>query len=317
MTDETRRDQRPEPVTEGGSRGAASGGTKMPLETLVRNLAAVTAIFYITGFLTTNAYLYRLGVSDFSLLRTRFVLTGVLTLTPLILALVWGIYAAVDAEVFAREGGLTRRGYLFVLGDVAIPFVLYFALFAYLAENEVVAAARDAALLSLLCAVVVLALLGALVVYRVSDRRPVSRFVYRHQPVSYERFSRRFGVPDALVETMILAVAATLLLLTYVGLFGHYFYPAIPAQIGGGRPRPTQLLIAGDAIPAARELRIAVSEDAPLAPPVELLWEGEESYVICLPSPHERAVVQLSRGLVDGLVTGEVLRPATLDDESP
>jgi hypothetical protein len=45
------------------------------------------ALFDFLGFLTTNAYHYKLGASDFSLLRTRFILTGVLTLAPLALAL--------------------------------------------------------------------------------------------------------------------------------------------------------------------------------------------------------------------------------------
>ena len=64
--------------------------TKMQIETLVRSVAIVGAIFCVLGFLTTNAYLYKLGVSDFSLLRTRFILTGVLTLAPLVLALIGG-----------------------------------------------------------------------------------------------------------------------------------------------------------------------------------------------------------------------------------
>lgn len=45
----------------------------------------------------------------------------------------------------------------------------------------------------------------------------------------------------------------------------------------------------------------------PISPPLELLWEEEESYVIRLPRPHHGTVVQIARGLVDGVVTGEVL----------
>jgi hypothetical protein len=54
----------------------------------VRSVTIVGALFYVLGFLTTNAYLYKLGVSNFSLLRTRFILTGVITLAPLALALI-------------------------------------------------------------------------------------------------------------------------------------------------------------------------------------------------------------------------------------
>jgi hypothetical protein len=247
-------------------------------------------------------------VSDFSLLRTRFILTGVLTLAPIALALIGGIYAALDATIYGSHSGLTTRAYLWMLGDIALPFALYFTLFSVVAENDVVTSARDAALFSGVCkAVIVLALLMSLALYRKSERRPLSHLAYRGKPVTYDRFTERFGVPNGVVETMVFAVAGVVLFLAYIGLFGQYFYPTLPEQLGGGRPRMAQILVAGDAVPAVRELGLDVTEDAPLSPPVQLLWEGEESYVIRLPPPHHGAVVQIARGLVAGVVTGEVL----------
>jgi len=303
----------PGQVREGPPSGAPQRG-KIPIETLVRSVAIVGALFYVLGFLTTNAYLYKLGVSDFSLLRTRFILTGVLTLAPLALALIGGIYAALDATVYGGHTGLTTRAYLWILADIALPFALYFTLFSVVAENDVGTSARDAALLSAVCAIIVLALLVALALYRKSERRPLSHLAYRGQPITYDRFTERFGVPNGVVETMIFAVAGVVLFLAYVGLFGQYFYPALPEQLGGGRPRMAQILVTADAVPAVRELGLDVTEDAPLSPPVQLLWEGEESYVIRLPRPNNRAVVQIARGLVGGVVTGQVLvRPEGTD----
>src|SRR5215204_6037172 len=301
----------------GEVRGGPSGGTergKIPIETLVRSVAIVGALFYVLGFLTTNAYLYKLGVSDFSLLRTRFILTGVLTLAPIVLALVGGIYAALDVTIYGSHARLTTGAFLWILSDIAFPFALYFALFSVVAENDVITSARDAALLSAVCAAIVLALLASLAVYRKSDRRPLSHLAYRGKPIPYDRFTERFGVPNAVVETTIFAVAGVVLFLAYVGLFGQYFYPTIPEQLGGARPRIAQILVSGDAVPAVRELGLDVSEDAPLSPPVELLWEGEESYVIRLPRTHHGAVVQIARGLVGGVVTGEVLGLPEGDD---
>jgi hypothetical protein len=88
----------PDQVRVGPPPGAPERGN-IPIETLVRSVAIVGALFNVLGFLTTNAYLSKLGVSDFSLLRTRFILTGVLTLAPLVLALIGGIYAALDVTV--------------------------------------------------------------------------------------------------------------------------------------------------------------------------------------------------------------------------
>ncbi|MDF2759294.1 MAG: hypothetical protein K0S99_1926 [Thermomicrobiales bacterium] len=60
-------------------------------------------------------------------------------------------------------------------------------------------------------------------------------------------------------------------------------------------------------MPAVREPGLDVTENAPLSPQVQLLWAGEESYVIRLPRPNNGVVVQIARGLVAGVVTGQVL----------
>ena len=285
----------------------APPASKLAVEQLIKSLAAITAVFYVVGFLTTNAYLYKLGVSDFSLLRTRFVLTGVLTVIPLVLALVGGIYAAVDTAAFGGLGRTMSRASLWALADITVPFVLYFLLFWFVADNDPVTSARDAALLSAICAVIVAAFLAALALFQRSGHRPVSHLVYHRKAVSYERFTGWFGIPDGVVECLIFAVAGPLLLFAYIGVFGDHFYPMIPEQIGGGRPRLVQLLVASDAVPAVRELGLDVTAEGPVSPPVELLWEGEQSMIVRLPAPRERTVVQLSRGLVDGIVTGAVV----------
>jgi hypothetical protein len=291
------------------SQTASTGGTAFPLDILLRNLAAVTAVFYVCGFLTTNAYLYRLGVSDFSLLRTRFVLTGALALLPLLQGILWAVYTATDVEIFSTGRRLSRRGYLLVLVDVVFLFALYFALFAFAADNDLLTAARLAATLSVLCVVVVLGLLGLLVLYRSAERRPISRALYRGQPGADEHIARRFGVRDVTIDAATMAVLVVVLLLTYLTLFGDRFYAFFPEQIGGGRPRMAQLLVAQSAIPAARQLGLDVDEGDPLSEPVALLWLGEESYVIRLPGANDRPVVQVGRGLIDGIVTGALLEP--------
>jgi hypothetical protein len=41
-------------------------------------------------------------------------------------------------------------------------------------------------------------------------------------------------VPNGVVETTNFAVAGVVLFLAYIGLFGQYFYAALPEQLGGG-----------------------------------------------------------------------------------
>jgi hypothetical protein len=306
---------RPVPTAEpgagaGGALAATDGGgRKMPIEQLIRSFAIVAAAFYVVGFLTANSYLYLLGVSDFSLLRTRFILTGVMVIAPLAFALTFGIYAAIDLSVFEWRRGRVNRTWLWIAGDVLLPFLLYFVLFSVVAENETISALVDAAVLSVICSTLVLAFLATLAVHRRTDRHPVSHLFYRGDRVIAERFNERFGIPGALVENLVFVVIGTLLFLLYVGLFGQRFYPMLPEQLGGGRPRTAQLLIAADAATTVNRLGIAVTAEDLLSPPVELLWEGETSYVIRLPTPRQRAVVQISHDLVEGVVTGQALTP--------
>jgi hypothetical protein len=281
----------------------------MQLDQLVRSFAVIAAAFYVIGFLTANSYLYLLGVSDFSLLRTRFILTGVMVMAPLAFALAFGVYAAIDASLFERRAEGFNRTWLWIVGDVLLPFTLYFALFAVLAENDAGAALLDAALLSLVCSAIVLIFLASLAVYRRADRRPVSRLFYRGDRVVAERFNDRFGIPGGLVEHLVFIIVGTLLALGYIGLFGQRFYPVLPEQLGGGRPRAVQLLIAPDAVAALNRLGIPVEAGDLLTPLVELLWEGEQSYVVRLPDPDRRSVIQIDQALVNGVVTGAALAP--------
>ncbi len=63
------------------------------VEAATRLGAAGALLLYALGLLTVNTYLYRVGISDFSLLRARFILTGALTVVPIVLALMVGLVA--------------------------------------------------------------------------------------------------------------------------------------------------------------------------------------------------------------------------------
>jgi hypothetical protein len=280
-------------------------GAEISLQQFVQNIAAITASLYVVGLLTTNAYLYGLGVSDFSLLRARFVLTGLVALLPLSIALIGGLYAADEAATLGGAAGAAQMSRWFVRHVVfpsALFFLLCFFLFWYSADNDPLVAARAAALLSATCAVIVVALLGGLALYQVAGRRLGGNHLPRKRSMVFGQFTRWIGIPDSVVESLVLAIAGPLLVLTYIGWFGQHFYPLIPEQLGGGKSHVVQLLIASDAMPAARELGLSVSQDAPVTPPVELLWHGSETYVIRQSGPGEQAIVQLDSDLVDGIV---------------
>lgn len=51
--------------------------SSVSLDTVTKAATTSVVALYVLALATVNAYLFRLGVSDFELLRTRFVLTGV------------------------------------------------------------------------------------------------------------------------------------------------------------------------------------------------------------------------------------------------
>ena len=160
----------------------------------------------------------------------------------------------------------------------------------------------------MVCSALVFICLASLAVSQRTGRHPVSRLFYRGDRV-VERFNDRFGIPGGLVEHLAFIIVGTLLVFAYSGLFGQRFYPVLPEQLGGGQPRPAQLLIAPDAVAALNRLGIPVSADDLLTPPVELLWEREQGYVIRLPDSERRSVIKIDQALVDGVVTGAALAP--------
>jgi len=50
-----------------------------------KTLALIAATVYLVGLIMVNTYLYSIGVSDFAVLRVRFVMTGFISLMPLVL----------------------------------------------------------------------------------------------------------------------------------------------------------------------------------------------------------------------------------------
>jgi len=53
-------------------------GKKISVEEIAKTFAFLAIVLYVIGLITTNIYLYGLGLSEFSLIRTRFVLIPIL-----------------------------------------------------------------------------------------------------------------------------------------------------------------------------------------------------------------------------------------------
>ena len=70
-----------------------AGHLPLSLDTLTKMTAATIGLFYVTGLLAVNADLNFYGVTDFDLLRARYIYTGALVFGYLIVAFFMAVIA--------------------------------------------------------------------------------------------------------------------------------------------------------------------------------------------------------------------------------
>lgn len=78
-------------------------------EKVSRLAAFAVLVLYVLGLLTVNIYLYQIGVTDFSVLRTRFILTGVLATLMLAALVTFALIGAATFVAFATNQREARK----------------------------------------------------------------------------------------------------------------------------------------------------------------------------------------------------------------
>lgn len=274
----------------------------------VAHLAGMSAVAcYIIGMLTANTYLYGLEVSDFSLLRTRFVLTGVLSSLPIVISslfLIRGMRVWLGAPAFhvaPTKGIIYRLFGIFV--SFILPVLLYDVALATLTNRGISVHVRTSLILWTLSVLpliflVILERIGARLVQDAVILFPVGS----HYPDRAK--SRGSKALASLSQRFIIGISFLFLNLLFVGYFADVIFPRVPEQFGGARPKAAQFLFKEDAIEMIRPLYLSVSEAKPLSAPVTVLWEGDESYIIRLPRAQGSQVVQLRKEWIGGIIVG-------------
>jgi hypothetical protein len=107
-------------------------------------------------------------------------------------------------------------------------------------------------------------------------------------------------LPISLVNgvTVLGWIAVILSFCIWVGVFMIAAYPNIPEQFGGGKARSVQLLLEEEAVEGAKELGVPVISGKHLSVPVDLIYDGSQTYVIELDSGK---IVQLDKSMVTGI----------------
>jgi hypothetical protein len=237
------------------------------LEAAGKVLAMVVGFLYISGLLMVNLYLLRFGASDFSILRTRYALSGMIVLITFLVFAASGIYAAYS-ETLGRESQVIRS--LLVGLPVAAYAVLTFVVPLPGSTQSSRAIYLRAALISTL-------------IYAASSW--VAHL--RSKRLSDPDYRPVFGIAGLLIFGFLIVLPVA----TYE------VYPRIPAQFGGGRSVRARVAIADDDQDQLISLGVALSPDTKISFPLDIIHDGESFLVLRT----NHSVVQVERKSIVGI----------------
>lgn len=267
----------------------------------------VLALLFALGLLVTNTYLLQFGLSEFGLLRARFVLTGVLASFPTAmnvgcLALAYVVTRDVNARFTDRSRrfkDIADTGILLVVG-VILPIVVLGVVFrkAEFTDSQVF----DALLLWSIGFLPILpfSLVAADRMIRAYQQRRSSLFQLETELLTPPR-SSSFKLP-LMVSIVLSAIGLLVSGLLYVELFVRHVYPNVPEQFGGGQPHQVQLLFRPDSVADVARMHIPIEAGATLSEPVTLLWHGNSGLMVRVPYEGEDYVILLDGSQVTAII---------------
>jgi hypothetical protein len=256
------------------------------IDSIARLVGGMAVICYGTGLIVVNIYLMRFGVSDFNLLRTRFIFTGLLVVLMVTLATMlplsayhlckeaWiGAISSDDAGRPARHPSLLLRLNSVLVGLLLALLPLMLNRFGL--RQSWAAAAEEYVFAAVLGA---FALVGRSA--RASRRGPSSGTDDPPGPAE-ERTARQ----SPWVVYVILGCFVFPYLALVVILFTANVYPTVPAQLGGGAEPAVQLVLTQDVVEGLQRSGLPMAAPgAGVTTTLDLLFRGEDFYVVADPT---------------------------------
>jgi hypothetical protein len=277
-------------------RSPALRSLPVDVERLARAAAGLALSLYVLGLIAVNGYLFQLNVSDFSLVRARFIYTGALLVTFGVLPYLIYSYIVQRFPEYWNPGPPIESLSALAVLRIRSSAILWLAL---------------GLSLPIFCL-----MLG---VYESNDYSGVEgwidslNIVFRPyvfgllvaflSVVAYPQYlaGRNGGWPNTqVVRYSLFLLAEMFFLALYISIFMQSTYPHIPEQFGGGRPSTVQLLVKKDDVSGARELGIPVPKTKQLSDRVTLLYEGSDSYVLQLSGGK---IVSIDKNMIAGVIT--------------
>ncbi len=238
------------PPTQESEQATWLGSAWEHVEGIGRVVAFATVILYVIGLVVTNVYLFGLGASDFTVLRTRFILTGALVVTIIFLAtialivplvfVVWSVIKVFEAK---RTGKWTNLDWM----QTTLPLLVFFyfiGIWVTVTQSglgwkspmlaNIDPPSNNAVLL--LVSFSTISALGLMIHILRKRRDGESNF------------------PAAIILGASYLVATLWVMFLAIDPIAATVYPAVPEQFGGGKPKQVEIVLSDDGIARAAAL---------------------------------------------------------------
>ncbi len=246
--------------------------------------AALLAVVYATGLVTTNVFLYGHGISDFSVLKPRAIFTGAIVLCSLAL---FAFMPTLIISNVAKNRGVSKAwspyDFLPLVGKLLTPLVIGVAVCWVIrgmrvdyAVGKYWLSSRDRLFYSFLAA---LQFYFAATISAVLTVQSVRSYRFAVDKSSFSGMANRWALFTFWGTALLLAV------LWYIAVFAGFAYIVIPQQFGGGRPESFRLKIKQDSVPDVKGLGIKFLKGTNITEPLDVIHESDDfiSVVIAYP----------------------------------
>ena len=257
-----------------------SSPNKTDLKEALQLAAKLVPTFLAVGYIGVQIHLSRYGYYSLSLFRVQYLAATVWALIPLVSAWLFlsrAVYPFLTNYLWS--GSRYKRIVALVtllLGWVA-AFILVFIV-AFFPESRWIARQTwlDRTVVMVVFSCFVISIPWALnEKARIKSLRGASRLTF------------------LVKEAPILALVFALVL--YMGAFARFFYPEVPATLGGGKPLQVRIIVGLSERQALTASGVSFREGSLQSEPVDLLLVTPESYVII---PSEDKAIEIQRDLV-------------------
>lgn len=267
----------------------------------------VLALLFALGLIITNTYLLQFGLSEFGLLRARFVLTGLLAVIPTMVNLACLVIAYLVTRDVNRH--FTRKSQQFknsaavlilILVGIVLPIVILGVVYrkADFTDRRIL----DALLIWSIGFLPILPFFLLAIDRLVNAFRRRQAGVFEIETELLETPARKSTSLPVVLSTFFVAIGLLIAGLIYLELFVRHIYPDVPEQFGGGQPHVVLLLFRTDSLTAMEQMHIPIQPGSNLSEPLTLLWHGNSGMLVRVPYQGEETVILIDDGLISAIV---------------